>query len=88
MNVRFERSFAKDLSALRDRALLQRVKALIEQIEVCNQLHELSQVKAIEGERGYYRIRMGDYRLGLALEGDTVILMRFLHRKEVYRYFP
>ncbi|GIK72728.1 MAG: hypothetical protein BroJett021_17160 [Chloroflexota bacterium] len=36
----------------------------------------------------YYRIRVGDYRLGLALEGDTVILVRFLHRKEIYRYFP
>jgi mRNA-degrading endonuclease RelE of RelBE toxin-antitoxin system len=88
MNVRFERSFAKDLKAVQDRALQQRVKAMIEQIEHCEHLHELNQVKSIEGERDYYRIRIGDYRLGLFLDGDTVILVRFLHRKEIYRYFP
>ena len=88
MNVRFERSFARDLKAVQDRALQQRIKAMIEQIELCTHLHELNQVKSIEGERGYYRIRIGDYRLGLFLEGDTAILVRFLHRKEIYRYFP
>ena len=88
MNVRFERSFARDLKAVRDRALQQRVKEMIEQIEHCGHLQELNQVKSIEGERGYYRIRIGDYRLGLFLEGDTATLVRFLHRKEIYRYFP
>lgn len=88
MNVRFQRLFAKDLKAVRDRALLQRVKVLIEQIEACKELHDLAHVKAIEGGRGYYRIRVGDYRLGLVLEGDTVVLIRFLHRKEIYRFFP
>ena len=33
MNVRFERSFARDLKAVRDRALQQQVKEMIEQIE-------------------------------------------------------
>jgi hypothetical protein len=28
------------------------------------------------------------YRLGLYLEQDTVVLVRLLHRKEMYRYFP
>jgi len=88
MNVRFERSFARDLKAVQDRSLQQRVKATIEQIEHCTHLHELNQVKSIEGERGYYRIRIGDYRLGLFLDGETVVLVRFLHRKEIYRYFP
>jgi len=26
--------------------------------------------------------------VGFALEGDTVTLVRILHRREVYRYFP
>lgn len=32
--------------------------------------------------------RLGEYRVGIFLENDTVILARILHRKEVYRYFP
>ena len=40
------------------------------------------------GEETYYRIRIGEYRLGLAVEGDEVTLLRFLHRSEIYRFFP
>ncbi len=31
---------------------------------------------------------MGNYRLGLIVEKNAVIFVRFLHCKEVYRYFP
>ena len=36
----------------------------------------------------YYRARIGDHRLGIALEGDVVVLVRFLHRRDIYRLFP
>jgi mRNA interferase RelE/StbE len=36
----------------------------------------------------YYRIRLGDYRVGLKIENNTVCFVRFLHRKDIYRYFP
>jgi mRNA interferase RelE/StbE len=35
-----------------------------------------------------YRIRVGDYRIGIYYDSDEVQLMRFLHRKEIYRKFP
>ncbi len=34
------------------------------------------------------RIRIGDYRLGIIFDGETLIFERVLHRKEIYRYFP
>jgi mRNA interferase RelE/StbE len=36
----------------------------------------------------FYRVRIGDYRIGLELAGDELIFVRCLHRKEIYRYFP
>ena len=33
-------------------------------------------------------MRIGDYRLGAALEGDALVLVRFLHRRDIYRFFP
>jgi len=36
----------------------------------------------------YYRIRLGDYRLGLILKSDTLVFVRLLHRKDLYKYFP
>ena len=31
---------------------------------------------------------MGDYRLGITMEGDVAVLVRFLNRREIYRFFP
>lgn len=46
-------------------------------------------LKKLSGGRGaYYRIRVGDYRLGLEVEGDVVVFVRCLHRRDMYRYFP
>jgi len=35
-----------------------------------------------------YRIRVGNYRIGIEIQGDKVEIMRVLNRKEFYRYFP
>lgn len=88
MKVEFKRSFVKDLERVRDKALKERVKGTIEWVEKAQSLQEIEDVKKLRGGEGYYRIRIGDYRLGLLLEGDTVIFVRFLHRRDVYRYFP
>lgn len=35
-----------------------------------------------------FRIRLGEYRVGILLDKDSIVLVRMLHRKEIYRYFP
>lgn len=88
MNVIFKQSLLKDLKKVQDKGLLQRIQATIEEIESAESVNELRQFRKLEGTDFYYRIRIGDYRLGLRLDRDTVTLVRFLHRKEIYRYFP
>ena len=88
MKVEFKKSFVKDLERVRDKSLKERVRQTIERVEEAQTLQEIGNVKRLQGGERYYRIRVGDYRLGLMLEGDTVIFVRFLHRKDVYRYFP
>jgi len=78
----------KDLERVRDRRLKERVRRVIERLEAAETLQEVEGVKRLRGGEGYYRIRIGDHRLGLVLEGEKVVLVRFLHRKDVYRYFP
>jgi len=34
---------------------------------------------------GQWRIRIGDYRIRYDIEGNKVILLRILHRKDIYR---
>jgi mRNA interferase RelE/StbE len=88
LNVAFKRSFTRDLKQIRDKVLLKRVREIIEQVELAATLDEVSDVKKLKGSDLYYRIRVGDYRVGLLVEGDAVTFVRFLHRKDVYRYFP
>ena len=88
MRVAFRDSFAKDLRSVKEKGLLKRVKEIVEAVEKADLLEETPNLKRLKGGRGYFRLRVGDYRIGLALENDTVVLVRFLHRKDIYKYFP
>jgi mRNA interferase RelE/StbE len=68
--------------------LLRRVKEAVEQVEAAGTLRELPNVTKLSGAGAFYRLRIGDYRLGIAVEGDEVDFVRFLHRRDIYRYFP
>ncbi len=88
MKVEFKSSFAKDLKKLKEKDLKAQVGQVIELVEKARTLQEIKDVKKLKGGDRYYRIRVGDYRVGLTLEGDTVTFARFLHRKDIYTYFP
>ncbi len=88
MKLVFRQSFVKDLKKIRMIALRQQLQAVLEQIEQSNSLHDIPNVKHLTNEGPYYRIRIGDYRLGLVVDGEDVIVVRFLHRRDIYRYFP
>jgi len=88
LKVAFKSSFAKDLHKLKDQSLKNKIKTIIEATEQANTLSDVTGIKKLKGESGYYRVRVGNYRLGLFLEEDTIYFVRFLHRKDIYRYFP
>jgi len=89
VKVEFKKSFAKDLKKKSDdRKLLEKVKQIIEHVEQANDIGQVSNLKKLRVQGDYYRIRSGEYRIGLIIEGDTVIFVRLLHRSEIYRYFP
>ena len=88
MKIEFNESFLKDLRAVKDKSVLTKVKAAIEASEQAATLDQITHLKKMRGSREYFRIRIGDFRLGLKLEGDTLVFVRFLNRKDIYRYFP
>ncbi|MCA9954289.1 MAG: type II toxin-antitoxin system RelE/ParE family toxin [Anaerolineales bacterium] len=88
MEVFYESSFAKDLKRVKDKQLLKRVRDVLEQVKVAQELGEISNLKKLQGYESYFRIRLGDYRIGIEVENQTVIFVRILHRKDIYRRFP
>ncbi len=88
MKVEFRSSFVRDLKSIRDKAVLHRVRQSIESVEQANSLAEISNFKKLKGQRNYSRIRVGNYRIGIGFEGESVIFVRCLHRRDIYRFFP
>jgi len=89
MKVKIDKSFVKDIDNIRDKRLLKKLQNVITIIENAKSFAEISNVKKIKGYSSYYRIRIGDYRLGFEeISGQGINLIRFLHRKDIYRYFP
>ncbi len=87
MEVKFDASFNRDLRRIRDADLRRRVERVIEEIEGASAITEVSGVRRIASRGRYYRIRVGDYRVGIEVEGGTVIFIRLGHRREIYRFF-
>ena len=88
MKTRFRESFAGDLSVLTDAGVRRRIKQVIEQVEAAQTFQEIPHLKRLEAKGKYYRIRVGNYRVGFVFEDGAVTFVRCLDRKEIYRYFP
>lgn len=88
MNVQFKSSFIKDLRNIKNKDLYNRIKGTIEQMEKAQGLQDVTNLKKLKGGSNYNRIRVGEYRVGLVVEGDEVTVVRCLDRKEIYKYFP
>lgn len=88
MKVSLQKAFEKDAEKILDKKLANQLLLAIEKMEKCNQLSELQHIKKMRGGGNYYRMRIGDYRLGFKMEKGYIIILRFMHRKEIYNYFP
>jgi len=89
VNLDFKKSFARDLKKRKsEKSLLEQVRQVIQEVEKAQDIHMIRNLKKLKAQGNHYRIRIGDYRLGLVIEHDTVCFVRCLHRSEVYRYFP
>ena len=88
MRVAFKRSFVRDLEKIRNQSLKDKVRQVIELVRQADNLQDIPHIRKLRGSERYYRIRLGNYRIGLAVDRNEVAFVRFLHRRDVYRYFP
>ncbi len=83
MTVEFDKSFGKAVT------LLKRIQKSIENIESATSLDSILKCKKLIGHKTFYRVRIGDYRLGFeSIRPGTVRLITFAHRKDIYKVFP
>ena len=88
MKTAFLAPFARDLRRVTDKRISDQVRSAIEAVESAPDLRAISGLKKLQGTGPYFRIRVGEYRIGLRVDGDTLTFMRVLPRKDIYRHFP
>ena len=88
MIVEFLTHFSDDLDNLTSEVVKNSVVKVIEQAESAKTLRDIRNLKKLKGYKSAYRVRLGDYRIGLIIEGGVVQFARILHRREIYRLFP
>ena len=88
MKVAYLKKFSKDLDKIkkpRDRNSILEILELVKQSET---FEEISGVKKLTGFEDAFRIRSGDYRIGVFVTEESVEFARVVHRKDIYKVFP
>jgi len=89
MIIEFDKSFEKSLEKLKNKSLYPKIETTIIEFENAKSLSELSNIKKLTGFKFYYRVRIGEYRLGFEkIAENTLRLIIVAHRKDIYKLFP
>ncbi len=89
MQIVFTKTFLKDLAKVSPaKRRVQIEKFVFEALPDFLSLEETGTAEKMTGYNDFYKIRFGDYRVGILKSGNTIELKRVLNRKEIYRYFP
>jgi mRNA interferase RelE/StbE len=88
MKVSFSKDFNIQLSEIGDKKLALSVKAAIENVERAKSPWEIHALKKLKGHKTADRIRCGNYRVGIFIEKNEVILAAIASRKDIYKKFP
>lgn len=87
--VHHTHSFLKELAQL-PAPIRKRVESIAFGEDIKHDPFLAGRTQKLSGYSHYYKIRMGDYRIGLRIDGEGQLIefRRVLHRREIYRKFP
>lgn len=89
MIVLIDKAFAKDVSKINNKVLRESLKTLIQHLQQAELITHLTGVKKLTGYKEFYRVRVGNYRIGFRYaDGNEITLIRCLHRKDIYKVWP
>jgi len=88
MKTVFLAQFGRDIEKLWLQSVKDDIAVAIEQVEQAQSTADIVNVKKLKGFKTAYRIRIGDYRIGVFIENETVEFARVIHRKDIYKAFP
>jgi len=85
----YKKTFLKDLAKLPLDYREQVERLVFEEIPTLNNIFGVPNMKKMKGYRDYYRIRIGDYRIGCKVEKENkIIFYKVKSRSDIYKVFP
>ena len=86
--VDYTKTFLKELASL-PKDVQNRAEIVFRQLLSTNPF-EVGYVERLRGHRGKYKIRIGNYRIGLTIDQKNRVItcQRIAHRRDIYRIFP
>ena len=90
MNIDIKNSFWRDLKKIIDPTLKEQVELVILAVDKAQTIKDIPELKKLKGYKNgiYYRIAVGNYRIGVNIENDLVTFVVFKPRKDIYKFFP
>ncbi len=87
MTVGFKESFYNDLQKINSPYLLRGLKLTLKQIEAAENIGDIGNMKRLKTGKPYFGIQLGNHQLGVKIEGNTLVLVRLLHTRELLRLY-
>ena len=88
MEIIYLRQALKDVNKIKNNKLKLKLAEVVANLKKAENLSEIKNVKAMSGYSEAYRIRIGDYRLGIFYTEEKITIARFLKREDIYKLFP
>lgn len=88
MKIVYRKRFLKDLASIPSNLRPSIERFVFEELPRADSLQSTGKVEKLKGHTIFFKVRFGDFRVGLSFTDDTVTLERVLNRKEIYRKFP
>lgn len=89
MKLRFTKQFEKQLDKIQDKRIRNQIARVLQEVKDTPQLSGIASVKKLKGFSNAYRIRSGNYRIGLLFEPDGSVTVAHVDvRGAFYNKFP
>jgi len=88
VKLHFERSFAKDLHRLLDTKVHTKVKEVIDECQKVSTIADIRNLKKLQGYETFYRIRVGDYRIGIECVNSELFFYSVSTQERCVQIFP